>query len=84
MHPREGVAYAVVTGTYCGEMLIFIGELQNDFTFLSVPKNINRNIPKNKFDIGLKHGIVEVVEQVPKEIYEIVKAQFIQNENSNN
>jgi hypothetical protein len=75
-HPIIGYSYAVTTGTYVGEILVFIEETEEDLKFISIPKNINRTIPKEKFTLGLNQKIVEVVEQMPKSVFKLLKKQF--------
>lgn len=82
-HPVTGVIYAVVTGTYCGEMWACIGSMEKEHKFLSVPKNINRIIPKDKFAFGLKHNIIEVIEELPQDVFNVIQAQYHYNENIN-
>ena len=75
-HPIVAYSYAVTTGTYVGEMLVFIEETEEEFKFISIPKNINRTIPKEKFLLGLNQKIVEIVEQIPKSVFKLLKKQF--------
>lgn len=83
-HPDKRNIYAVVTGDYVGEMFIFIDERNDEYMFLSVPKNVNRYIPKDKFDFARNNGIIEFVEKSPRAVYDITIKQFYHNENSNN
>ncbi|NBP16838.1 hypothetical protein EBU95_21035 [bacterium] len=83
-HPIKQHAYAVVTGKYAGEMLVMVGEDKDNFHFLSLPKNNNRIIPKEKFEFGLKHSIIDHVEALPKFVFKVISEQFKYNENSNN
>jgi len=75
-HPLKKHAYAVTTGYYVGEMLVFVDKSEEFFNFISIPKNINREIPINKFYLGLKESIVEHVEEIPDEIFSILEKQF--------
>jgi hypothetical protein len=78
-HPIRGYSYAVTTGTYVGEILVYVGGDQVNFKFISIPKNINREIPKEKFDFGMENKIVEVVEKLPSGVYSILEKQFVYN-----
>jgi hypothetical protein len=81
---QPGNVYAVQTGDYAGEMLVYV---LTDFMyhkFLSIPLMKNRNIPKEKFVFGMNNHIIEFVERVPKKFYSIIEAQYQKNENSNN
>jgi len=75
-----GDTYGVQTGDYVGELWTFIRSEGDDYEFLSMPKNVNRKIPKNKFDFGLKENIIEFVEKVPKTVRRVIKAQFEENQ----
>jgi hypothetical protein len=81
---KEGGIYAVHTGKYAGEMLIFIKSTKVDHCFLSIPNISNRNIPKIVFDRGIKTKIVQFVEEAPKDVLKISKEQYSYNENSHN
>lgn len=78
--PKERQVYAVGTGTYVGEMLVYIKKQGDNYCFLSVPKNRNRTVPIEKFDFGLEHKIIEFVEELPKPIYKLCVAQHAFNE----
>lgn len=80
-HPIRGYSYAVTTGTYVGEMLVYVEEQTENYKFISIPKNINREVPKDKFNLGLDNSIVEIVEEIPKSIYELLEKQYFYNEN---
>ena len=83
IHKYHRHIYAVTTGTYVGEMLIFIQEVGDSYYFLSVPKNLNRKIPKEKFDFGIANNILEFVEIAPKEVNKVAHKQFLKNEGTN-
>jgi hypothetical protein len=83
-HPIKRHAYAITTGDYVGEMFIYVSSNDEHHKFLSIPKNINREVPKEKFEFGLEADIIEHVECIPRSIFKIIKAQFYSNENSNN
>jgi len=81
---HTGKVYAVTTGDYVGEMFVCVEETEETFKFLSIPKNINRYVPKEKFDFGMNYDIIEYVDTLPDEVFDVVKAQFIKNEDSHN
>jgi hypothetical protein len=72
-------SYAVQTGLYVGELLVYISESDNNYNFLSVPKMINRNIPCSIFNSGLKSKIVEFVEIIPAKIHRVCQLQYLKN-----
>lgn len=82
-HPIKKHIYAIVTGTYVGEMWTIIKEDDENYYFISVPKLVNRTTPKEKFEFGIKHGIIDHVEKLPSKIWKILQAQFNSNEKLN-
>ena len=80
----SGDTYAVLTGDYAGEMLVYVYTDVLYHKFLSLPLMENRNIPKEKFVFGMNNHIIEFVERVPKKFYKVIEAQHQKNENINN
>ena len=78
-HPRKGYIYAVTKGTYLGELLVYCKTMNESFGFLSMPKMLNRHIPTEKFQFGLENGIVDIVEKLPKNIYDTCLRQYNKN-----
>lgn len=81
MSLMKGKVYAVGTGTYVGEMFVFIEETQDSYEFISIPKNENRSVPKSKFEFGLKHKIVEYVKEIDNDVLTLLEKQFAFNRN---
>jgi len=81
MTPIKGNVYAVGTGTFVGEMFVFIKETNDTYEFISIPKNQNRSVPKEKFDIGIKHKIIEYVKEIDKNVINLLEKQFVFNTN---
>lgn len=79
MVPEKYKAYAVTRGTYLGEMLIWVEDVAETYGFISVPKNINRIIPKDKFKFGIENEILDVVDTIPEGVYSILRAQYMYN-----
>jgi hypothetical protein len=75
---KGGDVYAVQTGDYVGELWIYVESNDENHYFLA-PNKINRQIPKEKFDFGKEHGIIEFVETTPKNIFKVLKEQYNQN-----
>ena len=75
-----GKLYACTAGTYAGQFLIFIREKSDEYGFLSTPSMKNLWVPKEKFDFGIKNDILKFVENVPKNVTEVARAQFEENE----
>jgi hypothetical protein len=82
-HPSVGYAYGVLTGAYVGEMLVCVEYDKDVCKFISIPKNINREVPREKFDFGLNSKIVEPVEKLPKGVFKILEKQYKYNLNNN-
>ena len=78
--PVPGRVYAVHTGTYAGQMLLFIKTESVDYCFLSIPEMNNLTIPKSIFEHGLKNDIVKYAETVPSYVLKVSTAQYKQNE----
>jgi hypothetical protein len=76
---NKGDTYAVQTGDYVGELLIFMKSDDENYHFLA-PNKVNRAIPKEKFDFGLEHHIIEFVETIPKNIFKVLERQFENNQ----
>ena len=81
-HPRDRHSYAVTTGTFAGEILVFIESRNDHYNFLSIPKMVNRAIPCDKFVEGLKGHILDVVEKIPTDIHRVCEAQYKKNAES--
>lgn len=79
-HEHYSKIFAVTKGAYLGEMLAFIKEEGDNFCFLSLPSCTNRKIPKEKFDFGVKNGILEFVEISPRDVYNTIIKQYEKNE----
>jgi len=80
---RQGDTYAVQTGEYVGELLIYIKTNYLDLCFLSVPKNINRDIPIDSFNLAKDNNIIEYVELLPVDVIDISIKQYEKNKISN-
>ena len=84
LQPVKNGVYAVGTGTYVGELFVFVKKQGDNYCFLSVPKNRNREVPVDKFEFALKHKIIEFVELLPKPIHKLCIAQHQYNEKHTN
>jgi hypothetical protein len=78
-HPKKGHAYAVTTGCFVGEMLVFVEKQKEEYRFISIPKNINRVVPVEKFELGLNQGIVDPVEQIDRQVCKLLFKQYEYN-----
>lgn len=78
--PKARKVYAVGTGVYVGEMLVFCKKDSNNYHFLSIPKMINRSVPIDKFEFAMEHKIAEFVTDLPRKVYNICFKQFEYNQ----
>ena len=62
--------YAVNTGLFVGEFFVYIRQSQESYHFLSLPKLIRRDIPKDKFELGVKDKIISLIEKLPGAVFE--------------
>ena len=80
----RGDIYAVETGTYAGEMLIYIKTSADTHCFLAVPTMENRNVPFDSFDMARNTDIITYIEKAPRYVTKVSVAQYEKNEDSNN
>jgi len=82
--PKKRQVFAVGTGTYVGEMLVYVKTDTDNHYFLSIPKNINRIVPIDKFNFALENKILEFAADLPKNVYQMCSKQFFYNEKVKN
>jgi hypothetical protein len=75
---KGGDVYAVQAGDYVGELWIYM-ESDEDTHYFLAPNRVNREIPKEKFDFGKEHDIIEFVETTPRNIFKVLKEQYDKN-----
>lgn len=78
-HPSVGCVYAITAGKYLGELLVFVEEKNKVLKFLSLPTMALRDVPQDKFDVGIKSKIVDFVERLPKDIFSTCIKQYRKN-----
>jgi len=78
----KGDMFAVHTGTYAGEVLIFIKDVGVDYHFLCVPTMVNRTFPIAVFDHARNTGIIKYIQRAPKFVLQTATAQHTKNEKS--
>lgn len=78
-HPAKRYLYAITGGTYLGELFVFIENNDSTFSFLSLPDMKIRDIPSEKFDFGIENKIIDIVEKLPKSVFEVCKKQYYKN-----
>ena len=83
-HPKTQFIYAVTAGAYLGELLVYIEESDSSYNFLTLPDMTARQIPTDKFDMGLENSIVEAVEKLPTFVYKTCITQYKKNKGGTN
>jgi hypothetical protein len=78
-HPIKGYAYAITTGTYAGQIFVYVETTKGEHGFLSLPEMVIRNVPEDKFKFGLNTKIIDIVERLPKNIYTMCTKQYRKN-----
>jgi hypothetical protein len=81
---KPGNIYAVHSGVYAGEMLVFISKTPQQYNFLAVPTMLNRNVPKESYDLAWNSDIIKYVEKAPDTVLKVCLHQYKLNEKSNN
>jgi hypothetical protein len=77
--PRPGYIYAVTKGALLGELLVYIEDVNDNHSFLSLPDMKNRIISHEKFAIGISERILEIVERLPRYVYTTCMSQHKKN-----
>ncbi|MBP01554.1 MAG: hypothetical protein CMM25_01920 [Rhodospirillaceae bacterium] len=77
---KPGNAYAVTTGKYLGEFLVYVETKDKDIYFLSLPKMINRKISKEDVQLAVTQGIIEYQESLPGHVKSVCLEQYKKNE----
>ena len=75
-----GSAYAVTTGTYVGEVFIYIRGDEKNIHFLSIPKMLNREVPVDKFKYATDINVIEFIERIPRNERVMCNLQYEANE----
>ena len=77
--PKRRAVYAVTKGDYLGEFLIYVEETDSVYCFLSLQDMHVREIPKADTVSGLQEGILDKVETLPRDVYSICHAQYVES-----
>lgn len=78
-HPKKGCVYAITAGKFLGELFVFVEKKSETFMFLSLPTMTIRDVPVDKFELGLKERIIDIVERLPRDIFSICIKQYRKN-----
>jgi hypothetical protein len=82
-HPKQKHIYAVTTGKYLGELLVYIEKKKDNYSFLSLPEMKNRDISQVNFKTGITSKIVEPVEKIPSSVFSVCVEQYKKNIENN-
>lgn len=68
--------YAIRNGSYKGNFFVYISQDDENYNFLSLPENEPVSVTKGDFDRGIQEKIVDYIEKLPHNVYEICCAQY--------
>ena len=68
--------YAINHGTYKGNFFVYMNHTDLEFNFLRLPDNLPVTVPADVFKQGQKNKIVDRIEKLPYNVYEICVAQY--------
>jgi hypothetical protein len=73
---KKGDVYAVQTGDFVGQFFNFIKKDGDEYVFLSTPMMKIQRVPKEKFDFAKEQGIIEYIENLPRNIFQVIEAEY--------
>jgi len=76
--------YACSQGDFVGKTFIVINVEDQNVNCLQLPELKNIQISTEQFDVGRNSDIIELIETIPKDVFEVTVAQYRKNEDSNN
>lgn len=76
--------YAVQTGDYVGQLLVVVDVTKEYVGCLALPNMENVKVPADKWTFGRNSDILEYIENLSEDIYEVTEAQYKKNEDINN
>lgn len=76
--------YACSQGDFVGKTFVVINVEGQTVNCLQLPEMKNIKISTESFDSGRNSDIIELVEVLPKDVFEVTAAQYHKNEDSNN
>lgn len=74
--PQKRGLYAVETGAYIGQMLVYCETKGKNHIFLSLPKMTVLEIEETVFESGISNKIVNFVRKLPGSVYMVCKEQY--------
>jgi hypothetical protein len=85
-YPPERSIYVVREGTFKGEWLVPVAFVPNHTIFFSLPDKHIRTIPNTEVEEGVNKNILDLVEILPKRVYNTCLAEYklkLKQENDN-
>jgi hypothetical protein len=73
---KKGDVYAVQVGDFVGQFFNFIKKDGDEYIFLSTPMMEIQRVPKEKFDFAKEQGIIEYIENLPRNIFQVIEAEY--------
>jgi ribosomal protein L14E/L6E/L27E len=73
---KKGDVFAVQAGDFVGQMFCFIKQEDDDYVFITTPELKIQKVPIEKFDFAEKHNIIEHLENLPRNIFKVIKKQY--------
>ena len=68
--------FAIREGSYKGNFFVYISKNNDMLNFLCLPENEPVEMSQQQFDEGIKKKIVDYIEKLPHNVYEICCAQY--------
>lgn len=74
--PNKRAIFAVQHGSYKGDFFVLMNQTSEHVDFLSLPDNKPVRMTTKQFEDGVSNKIVELVERLPYNVYQICQAQY--------
>ena len=68
--------YAIREGDHKASFFVYISTDETDINFLSLPHNEPISMKIEEFESGIENKIVDYIQKLPHNVYEICKAQY--------
>ena len=82
MIDKPGNLYAVHNGDYAGQLFALVKKEEHCYNCLRMPDMKNISVPKDDFKDGKKKEIIRFIEKAPKEVFDVITAQYEKNSNN--
>ena len=79
---KLGGIYAVTAGDHVGKNIVLIKESKKQLHFLDLPDMQNFDITRTCFNEGVEHNILDLIEIIPDNVYDVCKKQYEKNSNT--